>query len=138
MAVGAIVMLAFYESPLSPLRVPPLPDPPIGRFPPENPIWPPKENSYQQASASEVNSFQQGPPYRVFNRRTSMESANPSEMIINPYHKPGVSSQLTKKPTLKSAQPTNFNFERQTLNQCNGTKCEESYSQNTTKNLKLL
>ncbi|XP_074593041.1 uncharacterized protein LOC141848838 [Brevipalpus obovatus] len=45
LAVGAIVMLAFYESPISPLPVPPLPDPPVGRFPPEHPIWPPPSHS---------------------------------------------------------------------------------------------
>lgn len=30
-----------YESPLSPLPVPSLPKPPVGRFPPEHPVWPP-------------------------------------------------------------------------------------------------
>lgn len=30
-----------YESPLSPLPVPSLPKPPVGRFPPEHAVWPP-------------------------------------------------------------------------------------------------
>ncbi|KAI1307220.1 hypothetical protein HDE_00823 [Halotydeus destructor] len=41
LAVGVVTLLAFYESPLSPLPVPSLPKPPVGRFPPEHPIWPP-------------------------------------------------------------------------------------------------
>jgi len=41
LAIGAISILAMYESPLSPLPVPSLPKPPVGRFPPENPVWPP-------------------------------------------------------------------------------------------------
>jgi len=41
LAVGVVTLLAFYESPLSPLPVPSLPKPPVGRFPPEHPSWPP-------------------------------------------------------------------------------------------------
>lgn len=41
LAIGAISLLAMYESPLSPLPVPSLPKPPVGRFPPEHPVWPP-------------------------------------------------------------------------------------------------
>ena len=41
LAVGVITLLAFYESPISPLPVPSLPKPPVGRFPPEHAIWPP-------------------------------------------------------------------------------------------------
>jgi len=42
MLVGVVAMLAFYESPISPMPVPALPDPPVGRFPPEHAVWPPK------------------------------------------------------------------------------------------------
>jgi hypothetical protein len=41
LAVGVITLLAFYESPISPLPVPSLPKPPVGRFPPEHAVWPP-------------------------------------------------------------------------------------------------
>lgn len=41
LAVGVITLLAFYESPISPLPVPSLPKPPVGRFPPEHSVWPP-------------------------------------------------------------------------------------------------
>lgn len=41
LAIGAISILAMYESPLSPLPVPSLPKPPVGRFPPEHASWPP-------------------------------------------------------------------------------------------------
>lgn len=35
--LGTVALLAFYESPISPLPVPALPEPPVGRFPPEMP-----------------------------------------------------------------------------------------------------
>jgi len=35
--LGAVALMAFYESPISPLPVPALPEPPVGRFPPEMP-----------------------------------------------------------------------------------------------------
>lgn len=35
--LGAVALMAFYESPISPLPVPALPNPPVGRFPPEMP-----------------------------------------------------------------------------------------------------
>lgn len=38
--LGAVALLAFYESPISPLPVPALPEPPVGRFPPEMPSLP--------------------------------------------------------------------------------------------------
>lgn len=36
--LGAVALMAFYESPISPLPVPALPEPPVGRFPPEMPV----------------------------------------------------------------------------------------------------
>lgn len=38
--LGAVALMAFYESPISPLPVPALPEPPVGRFPPEMPNLP--------------------------------------------------------------------------------------------------
>lgn len=38
--LGAVALMAFYESPISPLPVPALPGPPVGRFPPEMPNLP--------------------------------------------------------------------------------------------------
>lgn len=91
LAVGAIVMLAFYESPISPLPVPPLPDPPVGRFPPEHPVWPPPSRSSQPiahhqshlpnhpivpgslASASDIHPVAVRPPAGYIHRRTGME-----------------------------------------------------------------
>ena len=35
--LGAVALMAFYESPISPLPVPALPESPVGRFPPEMP-----------------------------------------------------------------------------------------------------
>lgn len=35
---------------VSPMPVPPLPDPPVGRFPPEHPIWPPPQKEQMQMS----------------------------------------------------------------------------------------
>ncbi|XP_053202410.1 uncharacterized protein LOC128387252 [Panonychus citri] len=105
LAVGAIVMLAFYESPISPLPVPPLPDPPVGRFPPEHPIWPPPGRSSQPSighhqhqphhlsgasssphqitgpgpmitSSSEIHQVAVRPPAGYIHRRTGTENGN--------------------------------------------------------------
>lgn len=63
LAVGVITLLAFYESPISPLPVPSLPKPPVGRFPPEHAVWPPiskhpvKANGPQYAASTQHLQF---------------------------------------------------------------------------------
>jgi len=56
LAIGVITLLAFYESPISPLPVPALPKPPVGRFPPEHSVWPPISKQAQK--------LQHGPAYQ--------------------------------------------------------------------------
>jgi len=137
MAVGAVAMLAFYESPLSPLRVPPLPDPPVGRFPPEYPIWPPKSYTGLKPSASEPQGVAspQGTNYRMFNRRTSMESANPSDAVMNPskiYHYQVSPQSLPKQSTFNSNQEGAINLDIQATNQSNETALDGLSSRNAT------
>ena len=80
LAIGAISILAMYESPLSPLPVPSLPKPPVGRFPPENPVWPPVPKSpvrLKQAAG--------GIPYAVASSPHAIYSLAPQGSI--PDHK---------------------------------------------------
>lgn len=72
LAIGVITLLAFYESPISPLPVPSLPKPPVGRFPPEHPIWPPISKQavkmpsgpqYQQAGSQQNFGFAYPPQF---------------------------------------------------------------------------
>ena len=67
LAIGAISILAMYESPLSPLPVPSLPKPPVGRFPPEHPSWPPipKHAVKMKAGAGPYAASQVNPVYAL-------------------------------------------------------------------------
>lgn len=58
--LGAVALMAFYESPISPLPVPALPEPPVGRFPPEMPnispnVQVPFRTNQQQYSQQNYN-----------------------------------------------------------------------------------
>lgn len=88
--IGGIVLLAFYESPLSPLPVPPLPHPPVGRFPPEHPVWP--VNRLHRASSGPTAASAQNFPQLNF--------PHPAQFIRNPTQYQFVSSASHPQPLM--------------------------------------
>lgn len=154
LAVGAIVMLAFYESPISPLPVPPLPDPPVGRFPPEHPIWPPPShtqvNRVQPAAvngnhhnnfvhaASELRPVAVPHPNMI--RRAGHEMSkhdlpHHAKVHHNPQAKPNqhhptsniqFRSKVPQKATKLNENPFNRVDLKPELSHCNGTICDQN------------
>ena len=83
LAIGAISILAMYESPLSPLPVPSLPKPPVGRFPPEHASWPPVPKTPVKVksgglpyAASAVNPVYALAPSFASDQKSAMEENN--------------------------------------------------------------
>jgi hypothetical protein len=105
--IGGIVLLAFYESPLSPLPVPPLPHPPVGRFPPEHSVWPVNRNhraSNPVASNGQPNGNMQFPPIHF---------PHPAQFVRNPtqYHFAGsnLNPTMVEHPTNRPQPQTSTN-----------------------------
>lgn len=77
--LGAVALMAFYESPISPLPVPPLPEAPAGRFPPEMPNLPP---GTQVPFRYNYNQQQQQQPN--YNQRSAFGVSSNGPMQMSP------------------------------------------------------
>lgn len=121
------MLLAFYESPLSPLPVPPLPHPPVGRFPPEHSVWP--ANRIHRASNAPASNVArpsmanlQYPPINF--------AQHPSQFVSNPtqYHFAGshlnptlVEHPAQRNPSSASSNGNNSNAQRRASSNANAS-----------------
>ncbi|XP_074604687.1 uncharacterized protein LOC141857990 [Brevipalpus obovatus] len=147
LAVGAIVMLAFYESPISPLPVPSLPDPPVGRFPPEHPVWPPPVhsrgpqglvgNGHDMSAASEIRPVMVPHPNMKLNpihRRAGVDQGRPLMPTyvrqVNPgrpkVYMPNKATKLVENPVNWFQYQPKFDVNHHNNNNCNGTLCNQN------------
>lgn len=77
--LGAVALMAFYESPISPLPVPPLPEAPAGRFPPEMPNLPPGTQVPFRWTGNNQQQQQQN-----YNQRSYANFAQPQQQVLFP------------------------------------------------------